>query len=460
MKNRGKRRGSYAGCLLLVILVAMSLHAQNEPQVSLSAQTGGDPQNSSAAPLTLTIADALQRARAYNIEFQTAMVEAGVARQEKTAARAALLPSVKYNGQYLYTEGNGTLSGVYIANNGVHEYISQGNAHQDIGLGPLAEYSRASAAEALARAKAEIATRGLVATVVQKYYGLIAAERKYASAQAAAAEAQRFLKISQDLERGGEVAHSDVIKAQLQFNDRQNSLLEAQLNMRKARLDLAVLLFPNFNQNFTVIDDLATLLPLPSREEVQQLAAKNNPNLRAATAALQVSTSAVSAAEAKFLPTLALDYWYGIDANRFATRGIDFTTRARINNLGYSAAATLTLPVWDWGATRSAVRKAKLQRSLAHLQLTAAQKQAIANLQEFYDEAETARTEFETLRNSADLAAESLRLTSLRYQAGESTVLEVVDAQNTLTTAQNNLADGQVRYRVALATLQTLTGNF
>jgi outer membrane protein len=219
-------------------------------------------------------------------------------------------------------------------------------------------------------------------------------------------------------------------------------------------LDLAVLLFPNFNQNFTIGDDLATAPPLPSRTEVQQIAARNNPNLRAATAALQVSTAEVSVAQAKFLPSLAFDYWYGIDANRFARR------TDSINNLGYSAAATLNLPVWDWGATLSAVRKARLQRSLARLQLTAAQKQAVANLQEFYDEAEAARSEFDTLRNSADLAAESLRLTTLRYQAGESTVLEVVDAQNTLTTAQNALADGQVRYRVALATLQTLTGNF
>jgi len=56
------------------------------------------------------------------------------------------------------------------------------------------------------------------------------------------------------------------------------------------------------------------------------------------------------------------------------------------------------------------------------------------------------------------LAAESLRLTTLRYQAGEATVLEVVDAQNTLTQAQNGYADGQLRYRTALANLQTLTG--
>ncbi len=46
------------------------------------------------------------------------------------------------------------------------------------------------------------------------------------------------------------------------------------------------------------------------------------------------------------------------------------------------------------------------------------------------------------LRNSADLAADSLRLTTLRYQAGEATALEVVDAQNTLTQARNNYRDG------------------
>jgi outer membrane protein TolC len=57
------------------------------------------------------------------------------------------------------------------------------------------------------------------------------------------------------------------------------------------------------------------------------------------------------------------------------------------------------------------------------------------------------------------MAAESLRLTNLRYQSGEATVLEVVDAQNTLTQASNAYDDGQVRYRVAMANLQTLTGS-
>jgi outer membrane protein TolC len=48
----------------------------------------------------------------------------------------------------------------------------------------------------------------------------------------------------------------------------------------------------------------------------------------------------------------------------------------------------------------------------------------------------------------------------LRYQAGEATILEVVDAQNTVNQARNAYDDGLVRYRLGLANLQTLTGTF
>jgi outer membrane protein TolC len=63
------------------------------------------------------------------------------------------------------------------------------------------------------------------------------------------------------------------------------------------------------------------------------------------------------------------------------------------------------------------------------------------------------------LDQSIKTATESLRLTNLRYAAGEGTVLEVVDAQNSVVNAELSRADGAVRYYVALANLQTLTGN-
>jgi outer membrane protein TolC len=151
---------------------------------------------------------------------------------------------------------------------------------------------------------------------------------------------------------------------------------------------------------------------------------------------------------------LALDYFYGIDANHFAINTDGF------RNLGYAATATLNIPIWHWGAIESRVKQAELQQHQAKTELSAAQRHAVADLHSFYAEAQTARGQIDLLKESADLAAESMGLTTLRYQAGEATALEVVDAQNTLTQARNSYHDGQVRYHVALANLQTLTGSF
>jgi outer membrane protein TolC len=420
-----------------VLLAALSAYAQQGP---------------TQAPLTLTLQDALARARANSVQFQAALADQGLAQQDKVQARAALLPSVGYNNAYLYTQGNGTASGRFIASNGVHEYISSGDVHQVVGYSQVSDYRRAQALEAVARAKSEIAARGLVLTVVQSYYGLIAAQRKYANVQQAAAEAENFLRLSQKLENGGEVAHADVIKAQIQHQDRQRDLREAQLAMERSRLDLAVLLFPNFNENFTVVDDAELAPPLMSFEDLARAAENRNPELRASNASLQAAQYEVSAARGGYLPSLTLDYFYGIDATHFATR------TDGLQNLGYAATATLNIPIWNWGTAHSKVVQADLRRKQAQRELSLTQRKLLANMRSLYDEAEAARSELDLLKSSAELAAESLRLTTLRYQGGEATVLEVVDAQNTLTQARNGYSDGQLRYRTALANLQTLTG--
>lgn len=417
------------------------------------------------APLTLTLQDALSHARSNSVQFQSALTDAGIASQDKVQARAALLPSVTFNNGYIYSEGTGTTqitgsnqpAGVaapkFIASNAVHEYLSQAQVQETLGYGQVADYRRTKALEAAARAKAEIASRGLVVTVVQNYYGLISSQRKYANVQEAAAEAQRFLDLSRKLEAGGEVAHADVIKAQIQSNDRQRDLREAQLTMEKARLELAVLLFPDFNQNFSIVDDTQLAPPLQSFDEFTHLAQAGNPDVRAATASFQAAGHEMAANQAGYFPTLTVSYLYGIDAPNFAVNSPE-----GFRNLGSGASATLNIPVWNWGATRSKVVQADLRRKQAQRELSQAQRKLQADTRALYSEAQAALSELELLKNSTDLAAESLRLTNLRYQGGEATVLEVVDAQNTLTQARNGYSDGVVRYRTALANLQTLTG--
>jgi outer membrane protein TolC len=440
---------------VVLLILAPAAFAQT---IMPSQVAGNSQQAASTAPLTLTLQDALERAKKNSPEYRAAVTEFGLAKEDKMQSRAALLPSVNYTNSFVYTEGNGTPSARFIANNGVHEYISQGNVHQEFSLAHVADYRRALAAQAVARARSEIAARGLVVTVVQAYYGFVVAQQKYATAQHAQMEAQRFFDISQKLEHGGEVAHSDVIKAQIQLEQQERELRDAELEMNRSRLELSVLVFPDFNENFTVVDDMQIPEPLPAFSEVQAAAANKNPELRAALATVQEANRTVAVAWNGFLPTVTIDYFYGIDANHYAVNEIDPASGRLVHNLGYAATATLQLPIWNWGANRSKVKQANLRQQQANVELSATQRELIAKLRNLFAEAETARSHLDSLSRSAELAAESLHLTTLRYQAGESTVLEVVDAQNTLTQARNALNDGQSRYRIALANLQTLTG--
>ena len=427
-----------------------------EVRAEVTSQAAAD-----GAPSTITFEDALKLAQKNSPTFRAALTEYASAHEDKVQSRAGLLPNVNFATQAIYTPltdrrinpTTGTTSETtFIASNGVHEYVSQGNVHEALTWEGLGGFRHAQAAEALARARSEIAARGLVLTVVQTYYGFVIAQRKYATAQKLGEEAQRFFTISQQLENGGEVAHSDVIKAQLQFNQQSRDLKEAQLAMDRARLDLAVLIFSDFRQNFSTVDDLQSPEPLATIEEVRAAAGRKNPELRAALASLDVAKGDVLSAWSGFLPSLGFDYFYGIDAPHFATRTGD------MNNLGYATTATLQFPVFSWGAGLSKLKQARLHRTQAQTELSFAQRQLLANLQSFYDEARVSRSELESLQQSAELARESLRLTTLRYQAGEATVLEVVDAQNTLALSRNAYDDGQARYRTALANLQTLTG--
>jgi len=410
-------------------------------------------------PSVITLKDALTRARQYGGQFQAANLALLQAKEDTKQARAARLPSLNAFNQMIYTEGNGTPSGVFVANDGVHIYNEQAVAHEDLGLFLRhGEVNRALAAEAVARAKAEVAARGVGATVIQNYYAIVMAESHLANLRRSVTEAERFVDITSKQEKRGEVARADVLKGQIDLRQRQRDLKEAELGVIKAKIALGVLIFPNYNTDFSVENGLEQAQLVPALEEARVAATSSNPDVKAAKAGITQAGLDVSVARYGLLPSFTVDFFYGVDANQFLAR-THYANGEYRQNLGYSAQATLTIPVWNWGATRSKIKQAELRRQQAQLDLTLAERTLQATLASAYAEANLAREQLESLRESSEMATESLRLILLRYQAGESTALEVVDAQNTLNQARNAYADGQVRYRIAWASLQMLTGS-
>ena len=438
--------------------------ASGEMSVAMLTKQNGANTNP-GAPETITLQDAIQRAQKIYSQYLSTVSDAQSAREDTRQARSAMLPSFGYTQQFIGTEGDGkTPSGRYVTQDGVHVYRLWGVMHEDMPAGFFtgASYKRAKAVAALAEVKQEIATRGLVVTVTKNFYGLVAAQRKYANSQLAADQALRFLDNANKLERGGEAAHADVVKAQLQLDQQKIALREAELAMNNARLALAVLLSPSFDEDFSAIDDMDHLPVLPAMPELRAQAARENPDIRAAVQTLLAAKADVSIARAGFFPTFSLDAVYGIEANAIAlhSAAAAYKDLGPLPNLGYFVTASANVPIWNWGITRSKLKQAEIRQTQAKIDLTQTQREALSNFYSAYNEAEAARSEVSMLRDAADHAAESLRLTGLRYQAGEATAQEIVDAQNALAAARNSFDDGEARFRLAIATLQTLTGQF
>lgn len=426
---------------------------------SLCAQSAGGPAVPTAPPAVITLDEAIRRAEANEPMYAAAMAQSRSSALDRSIARSGLLPSVVYHNQALYTQGNGQVSQAveggapkFIANNAVREYASQASVNETLGFAGWAGVRRADAAAAMAAAELEVSRRGLVVAVTNLFFGSLAADHKLAVAERAHQEATDFLTLTGEREQAREAAHADVVKAQLQEQQRQRDLEDAKVAREKARLELGVLLYPDPRTPYTLQAPEAAA-PLPSREDVEQAAAKKNPELKSALAALRVSNADVMAARAAYLPDLSLNYTYGIDAPQFAANGPD-----GIRNLGYSAAITLDIPVWDWLSTQHRVKQSEIRRDAAKVVLSSTQRQLIARLNEAYSEAEAARAQLASLDASVTTAAESLRLTKMRYNGGDATVLEVVDAQSAAVQAENAREDGRVRYEAARADLQTLTG--
>jgi outer membrane protein TolC len=450
--HTGTRAGARAlqlPLLLLPLLIAVGPAADAQAPVP------------AAAPPVITLEQAISLAEKNDPAYAASFATDRSARLDHSIGRSALLPSVLYHNQYFYTEPNGLRNQAgqtgnqqaprFIANNAIREYASQALVSETFSAAGVYDFRRTGALANEAAADFESARRDLVLRVVSGYFGLTAADAKLVVAERGEDEAHAFLELTTKLEAGREVSHADVVKASLQFQERQREASDARLAADRARLDLATLLFPDPRASYKIADNPPP--SLPARTDVDAAAAKQNPDLQSALEAVRAARDEVLAARAAYLPALSLNYTYGIDAPQFAAKGPDGS-----RNLGYSAFVTLDIPVWDWFATHDRIRQSEYRQQVAQVALTSVQRQLIAQLEEFYNEAKVANDQLSSLEESTRTAEESLRLTKLRYSAGEATALEVVDAQTSLTQAEAARADGALRYRVALANLQTLTG--
>ena len=101
-----------------------------------------------------------------------------------------------------------------------------------------------------------------------------------------------------------------------------------------------------------------TIAALPAFADLQARAGQANPDIRAAEASVVEQGQELTVNRSALYPSLSFDYFYGLNANQLAVNhALGF------RQLGSSAQAQLTIPVWNWGATRSKIRQSELRHA-------------------------------------------------------------------------------------------------
>ncbi|MBV9927888.1 MAG: TolC family protein [Acidobacteria bacterium] len=433
--------------------------AATTPQTPAPAQTPQAVQTPSQPPGQLALDEVLRLANAQVSGLRQAELNERVAEEDVRQARAAFLPKVTAPLDYIYTSPSfGLAPGEprvqsYIANNAISEYQALLSVTGDLDLsGRLrATLARNRALLDAARAGTEVARRTLRQATVEAYYGLALASAQRRAAEQNLAAAREFEHVTSLLLSGGEVANVDLTRAQLQTNQREGELEQARAAEEVAAAALRV--FVGYEQARAIASaDLSTLTPAPG--EVERFTAetvKRRPEFAQFEAEARAAEQDVNVARADRRPQLSYVLNGGFDTDSLRP------PRLR-EHVGTSAAVSLSLPVFDWGAARSRERQARVRLQLAQNERAQAERG-------FAQEFTASRTQALSAAARVRLAAEGVRLaesnlsTSVaRYRAGEAQVVEVTDAQTTLAAQRLAYVQALADYQLALARLRQAAG--
>ena len=416
-----------------------------------------NPSNSNASALSLD--EALRLANAVASDYQIAILNEKIAAEDIKQAQAAFLPKVSAPLSYIYTSpALGLPPGEprapsYIANNAIGEYEALLNASGTLDVaGKLrAELRKDRALLAAAHAGTEVARRALAQAVIEAYYGLALATAQRVAAEANLAAAQEFEHITALLLSGGEVAAVDLTRAQLQTIARRDELEKARVNEEVAAGSLRVLVGYDFTRPISTTD-LAFVLPADN--EYQQFKAEDvskRPEFTRLEQQMRAAVQEIRIARADRLPSLTYSMNGGFDTDSLKGPRLK-------EHSGVSAALSLTVPIFDWGATRSKERQAKLRVEVAENERAIA---ARGFTQEFYAaraQAANALARVTLAREGVAKAQDNLAASIARYRAGEAQIVEVTDAQTTLVAQRAALYQALFDYQIALEKLRRATG--
>ena len=283
--------------------------------------------------------------------------------------------------------------------------------------------------------------------VKQAYAATVAARELVAVEERRVQRAADQLEfVRQQLELG-RATRSDSLRSQVDLNNARLALLNAENTARTTTFRLTEVVGSETLVGPTAEAELAAMAIPHTRDELFAMADVTAPALQAASAAVEAAESAVSSARSSYLPSITLGGGWGWSNQEFppSNRSWQFSLRG-------------SYPLFNGFQRETQVFRARSQADQARQAERAAELNLSAALDEAYASAQSALAGVDLAVQNVELSEESLRVVQERYQLGLATILDLQDAQITLTQAEVDLVNRRFDYEVGVASIEALLG--
>jgi outer membrane protein TolC len=410
--------------------------------------------------VSLSVQDAISMALTNNLAYQSAAQDIRSAQGVLIAARGNAFPVVSAGYSYVHTQNEGFVffpvpqptgppvlqKEIFSANNinnvnATLEYaIYTGGAVQAAIGAAAANYSAAQSNYAAARAD-------VINNTTAAYYALVLAQRTAVIGDEAVDVANQNLKTSQELFAAGTAAHADVLRQEVALANAQVVAVRAHNSAYLANANLANLL--NINLNSVITPQFAAITPpVYSLGDLLQQAQVRRPEIASAIDAVTIAEKIVTEARSGTLPQVSLQVSEASSKPNFFN----------VPQPQLSETLAVYWKLFDGGFTHGKVVQAQADVDKAKINLQQLRNSVDLQVRQAYFDYVAAQSAAVAALSGQTSAAESLRVTQVRYRAGVGTALDLTDALLTYTQTQVTYATALADESTALIELQRAAG--
>jgi outer membrane protein TolC len=394
----------------------------------------------------VTLAEALQRAARLDPNYVAALGQVDNAVWARRSAFAVfVLPSVTLgvNMQWSNPAGFSVVPLEKVV-------VAQLTARYDVFTGgqKFAELSRSAAALESAHAS-ELVARFATALLTESDYYAVLADRELARvAQDRLRRARQGMSVARARVQSGAAVQTDSLQFFLEQNRAQVGALQQDAALRASRLQLGRRVGAAGPVDAVPLDTIRMPeLPLPLADAVAQ-AADQGPQYRVARADERAARAAYRARLGDYLPHATATF----NAVAFDTVFYPKFFKQTTISLGVS------FPLWDNGQRELAVSRARVNRNVARAVREDMDRAVLHDVTAAYDAYVTARASYALAVEGLAVARENYRVQDTRYRSGATTILDLLDAQVSLSQADADLVQARYSTRLALAGLESILG--